>query len=109
MILVLKKSATEKEAQHIVHMAQIWGFKVNLSRGVERTVIGLIGDERELRDKPLDMLPGVEPCSRCSSPTSSRRWKLSRRHAHYLPPVKKGGKKLSSVARSCASWPAVRD
>ena len=93
MILVLKKSATEKEAQHIVHMAQVWGFKVNLSRGVERTVIGLIGDERELRDKPLDMLPGVETVLAVLKP-----YKLAAAEGCpegtriILPPVKKGGK-----------------
>ena len=95
MILVLKKSATEKEAQHIVHMAQIWGFKVNLSRGVERTVIGLIGDERELRDKPLDMLPGVETVLAVLKPYKLAAVEGCPEGTHIiLPPVKKGGKKV---------------
>ena len=58
MIIVLKKSVTEKQLQHIVDSARAWGLKTNVSRGVERTIIGLIGDEREIRGKPLDMLPG---------------------------------------------------
>ena len=95
MILVLKRSATEKEAQHIVHMAQVWGFKVNLSRGVERTVVGLIGDERELRDKPLDMLPGVETVLAVLKPYKLAAAEGCPEGTHIiLPPVKKGGKKV---------------
>ena len=56
MIIVLKRAATEKQAQHIVDTARGWGLKANVSRGVERTIIGLIGDERELRDKPLGVI-----------------------------------------------------
>jgi len=37
-----------------------YGFKIHLSEGVERTIIGAIGDERTLGDKPLASFEGVE-------------------------------------------------
>ncbi|MDP3051086.1 MAG: 3-deoxy-7-phosphoheptulonate synthase, partial [Eubacteriales bacterium] len=36
------------------------GFRAHLSRGVERTIIGAIGDETKLRGMALEALPGVE-------------------------------------------------
>jgi 3-deoxy-7-phosphoheptulonate synthase len=95
MIIVLKKAATEKQLQHIVDSARAWGLKTNVSRGVERTVIGLIGDERVIRGKPLDMLPGVESVLAVLKP-----YKLAAAEGRpegtriKLPPVKKGGKSV---------------
>ncbi len=93
MIIVLKKSATEKDAQHIVEAARAWGLKTNVSRGVERTIIGLIGDERIIHGKPLDMLPGVESVLAVLKP-----YKLAAAEGRpegtriKLAPVKKGGR-----------------
>lgn len=60
MIIVLKPEATEHEIQHVIDKLEQYGFKTHVSRGVERTIIGAIGDERALRDKPLSTMPGVE-------------------------------------------------
>ncbi|MBF0386012.1 MAG: 3-deoxy-7-phosphoheptulonate synthase [Candidatus Omnitrophica bacterium] len=60
MIIVLKKDATEEQIQHILEKTTKLGLKPNISRGVERTVIGLIGPEDVLRVTPLDVFPGVE-------------------------------------------------
>ncbi|TAN38234.1 MAG: 3-deoxy-7-phosphoheptulonate synthase [Verrucomicrobia bacterium] len=93
MILVLQKSATEKQVEHILASARAWGLKANVSRGVERTIIGLIGDETEIRSKPLDMLPGVESVLAVLKP-----YKLAAAEARIgrtqirLAPIKKGGR-----------------
>lgn len=60
MIIVCKKDAKEKDIEHIVEKLSEYGFKTNVSRGIERTIIGAIGDERTLRDRPLSSIPGVE-------------------------------------------------
>jgi 3-deoxy-7-phosphoheptulonate synthase len=60
MIIVLKPTATEEQKQRILEKLKSYGFKIHLSEGVERTIIGAIGDERTLRDKPLISLEGVE-------------------------------------------------
>ncbi len=60
MIVVMRKDATEAEVQAVVAHVEELGFRAHLSRGVERTIIGIIGDERPLATQPLERLPGVE-------------------------------------------------
>jgi 3-deoxy-7-phosphoheptulonate synthase len=60
MIIVCKKEATEEQIQHIEEAIRSWGLKPHTSRGVERTVIGIIGPEDLAREKPLEAFGGVE-------------------------------------------------
>ena len=60
MIVVLRSNATEQEISYIVEKAENLGLQVNISRGVEKTVIGFIGPEDVLRVTPLERFPGVE-------------------------------------------------
>jgi 3-deoxy-7-phosphoheptulonate synthase len=60
MIIVLKPGATQAEIDHVVEKIQAAGLRPHLSRGVERTIIGAIGDEAALRNLPLEILPGVD-------------------------------------------------
>lgn len=60
MIIVLRKDATEEQIKHVLNKAESLGLNTNVSKGVERTVIGLIGDEDVLRVIPLEVFPGVE-------------------------------------------------
>ena len=60
MIIVMKADATEQDVQHVVDRIQDLGLKAHLSKGVERTVIGVIGDERLIKKEQLSLLPHVE-------------------------------------------------
>ena len=60
MIIVLKPTATEEQKEKILSKLKSYGFKIHLSEGVERTIIGAIGDERTLGDRPLVSFEGVE-------------------------------------------------
>lgn len=60
MIIVLRPGATEKEINHILGRVTELGLKHMVSRGVERTIIGVIGEEDVLRVQPLEAFPGVE-------------------------------------------------
>jgi 3-deoxy-7-phosphoheptulonate synthase len=60
MIIVLKTGATEEQIKHVADKLTEYGFQTHISKGTERTIIGAIGDERALRDKPLSAFPGVE-------------------------------------------------
>src|SRR4030095_1758522 len=60
MIIVTKSDATEEQIQHIVERIVEWGFKADISRGAMRTVIGVIGPEDTIREKPIAAIPGVE-------------------------------------------------
>lgn len=60
MIVVLRPDATKKQIDHILKRVKELGLKPHVSRGVERTIIGLIGPEDVLRVTPLEVFPGVE-------------------------------------------------
>lgn len=60
MIIVLKASATEEQIGAIIRKIEAAGLTPHVSKGVERTVIGLVGDERTVRREAFLLLPGVE-------------------------------------------------
>jgi len=60
MIIVFKQSATEKQIKHVTTKLKKLGLKPMISRGVERTIIGAIGEEDILRAQPMEVFPGVE-------------------------------------------------
>jgi 3-deoxy-7-phosphoheptulonate synthase len=60
MIIVVKAEATEDQIGHIVDRIREWGLKAEVSHGALRTVIGVIGAEDSIREKPIAAIPGVE-------------------------------------------------
>lgn len=60
MIIVLRPDATKKQIGHIIKKVKALGLKPMISKGVERTIIGVIGEEDILRVQPLEIYPGVE-------------------------------------------------
>jgi 3-deoxy-7-phosphoheptulonate synthase len=60
MIIITRPDATEEQIEHIVARIRFWGLKAEVSRGAMRVVIGVIGPEDKIREKPLGAFPGVE-------------------------------------------------
>jgi 3-deoxy-7-phosphoheptulonate synthase len=60
MIIVTKPDATEEQIEHIVNRIKEWGLRPEVSRGSARVVIGVVGPEDVIREKPLAAIPGVE-------------------------------------------------
>ncbi|MGB2600582.1 MAG: 3-deoxy-7-phosphoheptulonate synthase [Candidatus Omnitrophota bacterium] len=60
MIIVLKPNATKEQVNHLMDKIESLGLKPWLSEGVERSIIGVIGEEDVLRVIPLEGVPGVE-------------------------------------------------
>lgn len=60
MIIVLKPNTTQEQIDHIIERLTKAGLKSHVSKGLERTIIGIIGDERILSTHPLGTIPGVE-------------------------------------------------
>jgi 3-deoxy-7-phosphoheptulonate synthase len=103
MIIVLKKDATEKQIKHIVSRLKGLGFKSMVSSGIERTIIGAIGDEDILRSQPLGAFPGVEKVMAVMAP-----YKLVSREFKYentivdVAGVRIGADKLVIMAGPCS-------
>jgi 3-deoxy-7-phosphoheptulonate synthase len=68
MIIVLKGGATEEEVRRIEERIQSDGLSAHISKGVERTIIGVVGDERKLDPETFEGLDCVEKVLRVLSP-----------------------------------------
>ncbi|MBP2673669.1 MAG: 3-deoxy-D-arabinoheptulosonate-7-phosphate synthase [Deltaproteobacteria bacterium] len=68
MIIVLRAAATEADVRQIEDSLRSRGLSAHISRGVERTIIGAIGDERKLDPEIFEGLPAVEKVLRILSP-----------------------------------------
>ena len=60
MIIVMSGQATEEQVNSVVEKLTKLGFGIHLSKGVERTVIGAIGDKRLINIEQLESQTGVE-------------------------------------------------
>ncbi|MDP2840075.1 MAG: 3-deoxy-7-phosphoheptulonate synthase [Syntrophales bacterium] len=61
MIILMKKNATEEQINNVTEWITSVGYQTHLSRGVARTIIGAIGDDRgRIHLKSAAFLPGVE-------------------------------------------------
>jgi 3-deoxy-7-phosphoheptulonate synthase len=61
MIIVMKKQAEEEQIEKVIKWIESVGYRAHVSKGVERTIIGAVGDEREkVRLKAAEEMPGVD-------------------------------------------------
>ncbi len=60
MIIVMKMNATETDVQRVADRVVELGLRTHLSRGEERTIIGIIGDERPVNKEMFERMEGVE-------------------------------------------------
>ena len=103
MIIVLKHGSGEKEIQAVSTRLVEEGFKVHLSQGVEKTIIGAVGDRSRLLSMELEAIPFVEKVVPILAP-----YKLVSREFHPLDSVVKigpheiGGQTIHVMAGPCA-------
>jgi 3-deoxy-7-phosphoheptulonate synthase len=103
MLVVMKKEASEQEKTGVMQKLTQSGLAGHISQGVERTVIGVVGQTYpELRDT-LELLPGVDEVIPISKP-----YKLSSREFQPEDTIIKvgdavlGGGELVIIAGPCA-------
>ncbi|MFP3896572.1 MAG: 3-deoxy-7-phosphoheptulonate synthase [Anaerolineales bacterium] len=60
MIVVMERGASQENLQAVVDRVREWGLQPHLSQGEERTIVGLIGDERPVNEDALRAMTGVE-------------------------------------------------
>jgi len=104
MIIVLKPKATTRQIDHIIEKVKKLGLKPMVSRGVERTIIGVIGEEEILRVQPLEAYPGVEKVMPILKPYKlvSREFKKEGSIINVGNKVKIGGKRVAVAAGPCS-------
>jgi 3-deoxy-7-phosphoheptulonate synthase len=99
----MKVGSTENDVGSVIKRIESAGLKTHVSQGVERTIIGVVGQiYPELQDM-LEMLHGVDEVIRVSKP-----YKLSSREFHPLDTTVEvgditiGGKEIVVMAGPCA-------
>ena len=103
MIVVMSARATGDDVRHVVERIEELGLKAHLSQGVERTIIGVIGDERLVKKEQLSLLPHVEDVIPILKP-----YKLASREFRQentvvtVAGVPVGGKQLTIIAGPCS-------
>jgi 3-deoxy-7-phosphoheptulonate synthase len=104
MIVVLKPQITKKEEQAVLKEIRKLGYKPHIIRGVERTVIGAIGDERTHHTlEALSVWPQVEQVM-----PVQKRYKLVSREGQKANTIVQargvpiGGKKFQVMAGPCS-------
>lgn len=104
MIIVMAVNATEEDIQRVVKKIETEGFKAHLSRGVERTIIGIIGDERRLKEVAIGVLPGVEEVIPILQPykMASRSFRADRTLVRLNNDLEIGGERIHVMAGPCA-------
>src|SRR6201996_3127687 len=103
MIIVTRPDATEQQIDHIVNRIRSWGLKTEVSRGEMRVVIGVIGPEDKIREKPLGAFPGVESVTPVLKPYKLVAYEFRGRHSHVqVGNVTVGGKAVVVMAGPCS-------
>jgi 3-deoxy-7-phosphoheptulonate synthase len=104
MIVVLKPKITKKDEAAVLKEIRKLGYKPHIMRGVERTVIGAIGDERTHQSlETLAVWPQVEKVM-----PVQKRYKLVSREAHkanssvVVRGSQIGGNKFQVMAGPCS-------
>lgn len=60
MVIVMKPHATKEEIAGVEKLLESLNLGVHISEGSERTIIGVIGDKRQLAETPLELMAGVD-------------------------------------------------
>jgi len=68
MIVVMNHAATLKQIGEVIHRLEEWNVQYHVSRGEERTVIGLLGSTSHISREALLDLPAVDEVIRITKP-----------------------------------------
>ncbi|MGI6380271.1 MAG: 3-deoxy-7-phosphoheptulonate synthase [Anaerolineae bacterium] len=104
MIVVMAQAATEADVQGVVERVRELGCEAHLSQGQEATIIGVIGDQRRLRESVFEAMDGVAQVVRILKP-----YKLAGRGFHprdtvvSLNGIAIGAERVVIMAGPCAA------
>ena len=104
MIIVVKPNSTQEQIDHVVARIHEMGLRTDVSRGIKRTIIGVIGEEDAVRNAPLAAIPGVEEVVAILKPfkLASREYQPEDSVIDVGRGVTVGGGNLAMIAGPCA-------
>ncbi len=103
MIIIMSNEVTDTQIDSVVQRLKGWGLGSNVSRGMERTVIGAIGDEGKIDKELLQALPGVEDVIRVMKPYKIVARSYQKQDTVIdIKGVKLGGRQIQVIAGPCS-------
>lgn len=104
MIIVMKQGAEPKDVEIVVKRIEELGYKVHLSRGEARTIIGVIGaDEHLINSETFEVMDGVEKTMRVMQPFRLASRDFSATNSVIdVRGVKIGGPQIAVMAGPCS-------
>lgn len=107
-MIIMKKDATQEQLKHVVDEVTKAGLRTDVSRGQHLTVIGLVGDERQVDFAHLAALPGVKEARMIEAPYKlinreySSAYGETSTHIVKIGNVELGGDEPVIIAGPCA-------
>ena len=104
MVIVMKKNATGEEIDQVIKWIESVGYQTHPSRGVEQTIIGVVGDDRgKAQLKSVEYLPGVEKAVPILKPykLASREGRVGNTIVH-VGDIEIGGPEFIVMAGPCS-------
>lgn len=103
MIVIMNQNATPQQLENVQGRLKDWGFDIHLSQGVERTIIGAIGDKKPVVIQSIESMEGVDRVVPILQP-----YKLAGREFHSESTQVRvgnavfGGEQIVVIAGPCA-------
>jgi 3-deoxy-7-phosphoheptulonate synthase len=103
MIIVMSHGATERQIENVIEKVHSYGLRTHPIFGVQKTVIGIVGDNKTIVVENMRGMPGIENIIPILQP-----FKFAGREAHPddtvidLGGVRIGGEKVVVMAGPCA-------
>ena len=103
MIIVMSPASSQEDLAGVEEKIKANGLTFHLSKGEDRTIVGVIGDKKKIANLEMNMMPGVEKTVRITE-----KYKLVSREFHPADTVvdvggvKIGGEHLTVMSGPCA-------
>ena len=103
MIIIMQRNATHEQMDALIGRLHAFGFHTHVSEGVEKTIIGAIGEKTAEKLQQLEMTPGVERIVPILQPykMAAKEFKTGKSQVR-VGPVVFGGVQAPVIAGPCA-------
>ncbi|MBE2201760.1 MAG: 3-deoxy-7-phosphoheptulonate synthase [Anaerolinea sp.] len=103
MMIVMQSDATQEQISTVISRVEANGLTVHLSRGAERTVIGIVGDIRSIQPDQFNHLPGIAQVTPISRPYKLASREFIAEDSHFaINGLSVGGPNIIVMAGPCS-------
>jgi 3-deoxy-7-phosphoheptulonate synthase len=104
VLIVMRHGATPDEVQKVISVIEEMGYQARAMPGVQRTAVGLVGNDGRVDASRLEGLPGVQEVIHVSKPYKqvSREWKQEPTVVRLAGGVTIGGTEVAVIAGPCS-------